>query len=857
VSEGSPVVPGGFAPGSRIAGYLLEEQIGQGGMAVVFRAHDERLDRTVALKILAPALASDEAFRQRFMRESRAAAAVDDPHIIPVFEAGEASGVLFIAMRWVRGGDVKSLVGQFGPMAPARVADILSQVASALDAAHTRGLVHRDVKPANMLLDASPGSGRPDHVYLSDFGLSKGSLQTSGLTGTGTFLGTLDYISPEQIEGKPVDGRADEYALACAAFELLTGAPPFQRDEAMATMYAQLSEPPPALSSRRRGLPETADEVFVKALAKAPADRYGSCREFAEALRVAFGLRPFDSGPGGVPSGGHPTTRIVRPSDPHAVGPIHAASGPAASGALGPSTGPAPATYPGPGYAGHSRYVSQGGHAGQGDAGAQGTSAAQGQVQVPAGAASGGGYNGVETQAAPRRQTAPDLTAPHLRQGDSGGYGQFGGPDVQASIVRPWWKSPLALIAAVVILIGGAAAAYALTKAGGGGGGGGGGSNGGPQPAAVLKPPTCEINAAHGMKLPVPARFADVPAANGDPFGIAVSGDGKAVFVTTDTALQVFTVGSDGSLSFARSYSLGSATSAGRVATTVILTRDNKYLLVAADDGIQVLDAAAAENGDSSVLVGTLQVPGIDRGGRAIDVAVTPDGHYAFVSLQFGDVVGVFNLHRAIHTDFRSAYVGPLNVGVQPVGLAVSPDGQTLYATNFVADAATPGTLTVISVVKATNERSIKSAVKTRVRTGCQPARVIVSSDSKTVWVTLRQSNYLLGYSAKLLRSDPAKALQAKVKVGQWPINLALVKDESRIVVSDNNGNDTSGKASSFTHNVAVVDPAAALKGEPALIGYIHGRLSPRDIAVSRDGFMYVINRDSDQIQIINLSKLP
>jgi serine/threonine protein kinase/DNA-binding beta-propeller fold protein YncE len=855
VSEGSPVVPGGFAPGSRIAGYLLEEQIGQGGMAVVFRAHDERLDRTVALKILAPALASDEAFRQRFMRESRAAAAVDDPHIIPVFEAGEASGVLFIAMRWVRGGDVKSLVGQFGPMAPARVADILSQVASALDAAHTRGLVHRDVKPANMLLDASAGSGRPDHVYLSDFGLSKGSLQTSGLTGTGTFLGTLDYISPEQIEGKPVDGRADEYALACAAFELLTGAPPFQRDEAMATMYAQLSEPPPALSSRRRGLPETADEVFVKALAKAPADRYGSCREFAEALRVAFGLRPFDSGPGGVPSGGHPTTRIVRPSDPHAVGPIHAASGPAASGALGPSTGPAPATYPGPGYAGHSRYVSQGGHAGQGDAGAQGTSAAQGQVQVPAGAASGGGYNGVETQAAPRRQTAPDLTAPHLRQGDSGGYGQFGGPDVQASIVRPWWKSPLALIAAVVILIGGAAAAYALTKAGGGGGGGG--SNGGPQPAAVLKPPTCEINAAHGMKLPVPARFADVPAANGDPFGIAVSGDGKAVFVTTDTALQVFTVGSDGSLSFARSYSLGSATSAGRVATTVILTRDNKYLLVAADDGIQVLDAAAAENGDSSVLVGTLQVPGIDRGGRAIDVAVTPDGHYAFVSLQFGDVVGVFNLHRAIHTDFRSAYVGPLNVGVQPVGLAVSPDGQTLYATNFVADAATPGTLTVISVVKATNERSIKSAVISRVRTGCQPARVIVSSDSKTVWVTLRQSNYLLGYSAKLLRSDPAKALQAKVKVGQWPINLALVKDESRIVVSDNNGNDTSGKASSFTHNVAVVDPAAALKGEPALIGYIHSRLSPRDIAVSRDGFMYVINRDSDQIQIINLSKLP
>ncbi len=292
----------GFVAGSRIASYLVEEQIGQGGMAVVFRAHDERFDRQVALKILAPALAEDQAFRQRFIRESRAAAAVDDPHIIPVFEAGEASGVLFIAMRYVRGGDVRSLVTRFGPLPPARVAEIVSQVASALDAAHTLGLVHRDVKPANMLLDgASGGFGRPDHVYLSDFGLSKASLQTSGLTGTGTFLGTLDYISPEQIAGKPVDGRADEYSLACAAFELLCGAPPFQREEAMAVMYAQLSEPPPALTSRRPDLPPAADRVFAKALAKAPASRYASCREFCDALREAFGIRPYDSGPGAVP----------------------------------------------------------------------------------------------------------------------------------------------------------------------------------------------------------------------------------------------------------------------------------------------------------------------------------------------------------------------------------------------------------------------------------------------------------------------------------------------------------------------------------------------------------------------------
>ncbi|HMG63993.1 MAG TPA: serine/threonine-protein kinase, partial [Streptosporangiaceae bacterium] len=162
--------------GSLVAGYRLEQQIGQGGMAVVYRAHDSRLDRDVALKVLAPALAEDDSFRQRFIRESRAAARVDDAHIIPVFEAGEESGVLFIAMRFVRGGDVRSLLDREGPLPPGRATEIISQVASALDSAHARGLVHRDVKPANMLRDASSDNDRPDHIYLSDFGLTKTSL---------------------------------------------------------------------------------------------------------------------------------------------------------------------------------------------------------------------------------------------------------------------------------------------------------------------------------------------------------------------------------------------------------------------------------------------------------------------------------------------------------------------------------------------------------------------------------------------------------------------------------------------------------------------------------------------------------
>ena len=324
---------GGLAPGSRVAGYLLEEQVGAGGMAVVFRAVDERLGRQVALKILTPALASDESFRLRFIRESRMAAAVDDPHIVPVYEAGEADGVLFIAMRYVGGGDVHALLYREGPLPPDRVAAIISPVASALDAAHAAGLVHRDVKPTNMLLDVRPE--RPDHVYLSDFGLSRGMVSSATLTGLGMFLGTPDYVAPEQIEGKPVTGQTDQYALACAAFELLTGQAPFRRDEANAVIWSHLSVPPPSLTSLRPGLPAGADQVFARALAKAPADRYPRCADFAESLREAFGLAPYAHRVIPVaepPAADHPGLPVARPAE--AV--VTHNSVPAAGGSSGP-----------------------------------------------------------------------------------------------------------------------------------------------------------------------------------------------------------------------------------------------------------------------------------------------------------------------------------------------------------------------------------------------------------------------------------------------------------------------------------------------------------------------------------------
>jgi serine/threonine protein kinase len=297
--------------GSRVAGYKLEEEIGSGGMAVVFRAHDEHLQRQVAMKILAPALAADEEFRRRFIRESRAAAAVDDPHIIPVFEAGEAEGILFITMRYVPGGDVRTLLRRVGPLSPARAMAIISPVASALDAAHAVGLVHRDVKPANMLVDARPG--RPDHVYLSDFGLSKG-VSSAGPTRSGQFLGTPDYSAPEQIDGKPVDGRADQYSLACAAFELLCGEAPFPRDYVTAVIWAHMSESAPMLTSRRPDLPRRVDSVLAKALAKAPGDRHASCREFADALRETLDLAPYNSAGGRSPLVKLPRAETTQPA---------------------------------------------------------------------------------------------------------------------------------------------------------------------------------------------------------------------------------------------------------------------------------------------------------------------------------------------------------------------------------------------------------------------------------------------------------------------------------------------------------------------------------------------------------------
>jgi len=282
--------------GSLFAGHEIIAVAGRGGMGVVYRARQLDLDRIVALKVIAPALAEDQAFRERFIRESRHAASIDHPNVIPVFAAGESDGVLYLTMRFVEGDDLRTLVRREGPLPGERAVGIVRQVGAALDAAHERGVVHRDVKPANVLLDAG------DHAYLTDFGLTKRVDSVSGDTRTGGWVGTLGYVAPEQIRGERVDARTDVYALGCVLFHALTGAPPYRRDSDEATMWAHLNDPPPSVAvGAGSELPPAFDAVVARALAKAPADRFPSAGDLGRAaLAAAGGRRELAAAPGRV-----------------------------------------------------------------------------------------------------------------------------------------------------------------------------------------------------------------------------------------------------------------------------------------------------------------------------------------------------------------------------------------------------------------------------------------------------------------------------------------------------------------------------------------------------------------------------
>jgi CheY-like chemotaxis protein/predicted Ser/Thr protein kinase len=268
--------------GTVIAGYRIEERIGRGGMGVVYRAEHLNLRRRAAIKIIAPDLAESSGFRERFTREARIAAALQHPNIVTVYDAGEVDGLLYLAMQYIEGEDLSAILQKDGRLRPYRAIDVCRQVAAALDAAHAMGLIHRDVKPANVLIE-----GRT--AFLTDFGLTKQLEGTNAqITRVGDVVGTIHYVAPEQIEGRKVSARTDVYALGCLLYHCLSGQVPFAHETDVAVIYAHLSEEPTKLSTLQRDLPEGLDAVVAKALDKSPDRRFPSCGDMISAARAVL-----------------------------------------------------------------------------------------------------------------------------------------------------------------------------------------------------------------------------------------------------------------------------------------------------------------------------------------------------------------------------------------------------------------------------------------------------------------------------------------------------------------------------------------------------------------------------------------
>ena len=278
--------PLSLSAGSRFGGYLIERTLGRGGMGIVYLARQLELDRPVALKVIRPELAHDEHFRARFRAESRTAASIDHPRVVTVFGAGELDGLLYVAMRYVDGEDLGRLIAARGALRPERAAALMADVADGLDAVHAAGLVHRDVKPANVIVANTSEDDGPT-AYLTDFGLAKAAAATEGLTATGEVIGSVDYMAPEQIEGRRIDARTDVYALGCVLFHAVSGRVPFPDRESSAKMWAHLNVPAPSAGSRARGVPKALDRVIRRAMAKDPARRYPSAGDLGRAALAA------------------------------------------------------------------------------------------------------------------------------------------------------------------------------------------------------------------------------------------------------------------------------------------------------------------------------------------------------------------------------------------------------------------------------------------------------------------------------------------------------------------------------------------------------------------------------------------
>lgn len=695
-SGAAPGPPHHLQPGTVVGSYRVESLLDRGGMAYVYEATDVRLDRRVALKILAWHDPDGSDFRERFLRESRFAASLDHPNIVPIYEAGEADGLLFIAMRFVRGSNLSRLIRRDGPLDPQRTLAILAPVADALDLAHAAGLVHRDVKPANILLSDS-GDGR-QHVYLSDFGLTRRASAMSRLTAAGSFIGTMAYVSPEQIRGDPVDARSDLYALGCVAYECLTGKPPFVRDDQAALMWAHLSQFPTPLAEFRGDL-AAADPVILRATAKDPEDRFATCREFTAALSGALsGLSARASSAGQD----LPTTVGVRP-----------AASESSTGGTGPATGPG-STASGP-------------LTGPGQIAGSGQPAGQGPVPGPT--------------ASP----APSAIGPHV---GPPGADAPSGAHRRPSSTRPSTRKPLiiGLVAAVLAVATITGVAWAVRPSGQVSGQaqaqaqahdhspGSAQNTAGPTDQDPTKddqsapesvdtatpsvdaPATAPVATAAAPTV-APAPAVAIPSIAGDPIPVgatpgfvAITPDGRFAYIA-NRAAKVVTV---------------LDTTINKVTATIPIDAGPPQFIAFSPDGSRAY--VSLYNDDKTInlvdVINTrttkaLQEIPVEQ--KPYALAVTPDGTSVWVPSHDAGALDIIDVATNTVTE-------KLPVARNPHWVAFAPDGRTAYLANHESN--------VLSVIDVASR-----AITTTIPVGTSPHSVAVSPDGTQVVVVCFDSN--------------------------------------------------------------------------------------------------------------------
>ncbi len=824
--------------GEEFAGYRLISVLGKGGMSMVYRAENPRLGNVIALKVLDPTLATDDIFRTRFLEESRIAASMNHPNVIPIHDMGASGGLLYIAMRYVNGTDLRQMLKKRGRLPPEMAVFLLSQAARALDAAHRRGLVHRDVKPGNLLVERGNDGSDPEHLYLADFGITKqmGGART-GLTSSGEFLGTIDYVAPEQIRGISVLGLADQYSLGCVLYEALTGRVPFEKDLDAAIIWAHVEEAPTQPTRLRPELPPAVDEVFARVLAKNPGDRYETCRDFMTAAREALGamaepppagsslnavltgsgpisgLRPAGPAGGedetgnvaqagnvgqpgnGGPAGGDdgwPGARVY-PGDPAAAGQVPPTEtiGPGAAWftpAAYPVEAPGPAGYPGyPGYPGEVAHESGAAYTSGEEPTASWPVSVPAAVPVP-GPPPGGGAGGW------------------------GGGGGAGGPSRRERRRRSrrtgWLIAALALL-----LIAGGAAAVTVTLTGG---------KGTPSAAGTQSP------------------MAGMPGMTGSSMTAAPAGNGAAA--SSAPALALPTV--------AEKFQVGQSPS------FIAIAPNGKFAYIASPSGtITVLNTVTDQ------AAGSFKIPQ----GPPQFVSFSPDSKTAYVSVYTTN--GRVHLIAFVDTASR-AVTGTVNVdNFTPSPTTVSPDGRLLYVPNH--NTAMSGTnQNVVDVIDTTSRQLVgQVAVKPNphwvqfdkngrfytsdhmsatvtvvdaktlkviknINTGETPHSEAMSPDGKTLAVTSFNGN------AVFLIDTASETQVATIAVGRMPLNIAYSPDGRYLFTTNNEDN-----------NVSVIETATR-----RVIGTIPTGQAPTSIAVLPNGHQAYVTDDGDgSIEILNI----